>query len=264
METFRIIQPNPLLTPYIKQYWFLKTTGTDCPVQRIVPAGSINLIFHRGDLLYSISENDYQPRTFLCGQTTGYGDLVQKGAVDMITVVFTPVGAGAFFRMPMSKLNDTVVSIDESEDSELKELSIRMCETFDDEACARLADTFFLKRLSGLKYYNYNRLNAVVCSVNHGVSDVNLLAQTACLSYKQFNRIFSEHVGARPKDFLRIVRFQRALYHMQMQPSTSLTALALECGFYDQSHLIREFKLFSGYTPGEYFSVCAPYSDYFS
>ena len=44
----------------------------------------------------------------------------------------------------------------------------------------------------------------------------------------------------------------------------SFSQLAYECGFYDQSHLINEFKVFSGYTPKEYLAACAPHSDYFS
>jgi len=54
------------------------------------------------------------------------------------------------------------------------------------------------------------------------------------------------------------------LYTLQCQPGISFAQLACECGFFDQSHMIKEFKLFSGYTPAEYLAVCAPYSDYFS
>jgi AraC-like DNA-binding protein len=54
------------------------------------------------------------------------------------------------------------------------------------------------------------------------------------------------------------------LFVLQFNPHIDLTQLAFECGFYDQSHLIKEFKTFSGYTPAEYLAVCNPYSDYFS
>lgn len=264
MEKFQVIQPSVLLAPFIKQYWFLKTNKAEGEVQRIVPVGGISLIFHREDLLYSLSNNEFQPRAFLCGQSTNYSDLLQNGMVDMIAVVFNPIGAAAFFSFPMNELNNDFVPLDALSDLNLKNLDLRLRSTENNEICARLIDDFFFKRLSGSADHNYNRLNVVIRSINHGVSDVKVLAQTACLSYKQFNRIFSGYVGTGPKDFLRIVRFQRALYHMQNRSSPSLTNLALECGFYDQSHLIRDFKLFSGYTPTEYLAVCAPFSDYFS
>jgi transcriptional regulator GlxA family with amidase domain len=84
------------------------------------------------------------------------------------------------------------------------------------------------------------------------------------LSYKQFKRVFAEYTGANPKDWLRTVRFQKALYTLQTQPAISLAQLACECGYYDQPHLIKEFKTFSGYTPVEYSAIYAPCSDYFS
>lgn len=105
-------------------------------------------------------------------------------------------------------------------------------------------------------------VNAINLSLE-GLS-VSELADTVALSKKQFQRIFSEHVGATPKEFMRIVRFHRALYTLQKNPSMNFTTLAHECGYYDQAHMTNEFKLFSGYTPSQYVAICAPYSDYFS
>ena len=93
---------------------------------------------------------------------------------------------------------------------------------------------------------------------------VKALADISCLSEKQFNRIFSEYIGIAPKDFLRIIRLQRTLSVLQHNPGISFAQLSYECGFTDQSHMIKEFKLFSGYTPKEYLNRYAPISDYFS
>ena len=104
------------------------------------------------------------------------------------------------------------------------------------------------------------------------------LSEAACLSSKQFGRVFADHVGTTPKEYLRIVRMQRALFLLQQDVTLPFVQVAYECGYSDQSHMIKEFKLFSGYTPAsqgkfrramgytpaEYLSVCAPYSDYFS
>lgn len=51
---------------------------------------------------------------------------------------------------------------------------------------------------------------------------------------------------------------------MLQQADVPFAQVAYECAFFDQSHMIKEFRLFSGYTPAEFLSVCAPYSDYFS
>jgi AraC-like DNA-binding protein len=72
------------------------------------------------------------------------------------------------------------------------------------------------------------------------------------LSQRQFERKFTEYAGFTPKVYSRIIRFQSALSHYGSDYK-SLTDIAYECGYYDQSHFIHEFKEFSGYHPGQYF-----------
>ena len=107
---------------------------------------------------------------------------------------------------------------------------------------------------------------SAIHTINRSKGEIRIsdLASSVFLSTKQFQRVFTGHVGISPKEFLRIVRFQHALYVLQSNPGMSFSQLAYECGFYDQSHLINEFKVFSGYTPKEYLAACAPHSDYFS
>ena len=96
-------------------------------------------------------------------------------------------------------------------------------------------------------------------------TSVTELASVTCLSKKQFERLFNELVGANPKEYARIVRFQKSLNLLQhCSEDTNLSQLAYQCGYADQSHFIREFKQFSGYTPLSLLNVCKPYSDLFS
>lgn len=106
----------------------------------------------------------------------------------------------------------------------------------------------------------------VIRKINERKGEVRIsdLSEAAHLSYKQFKRVFTEYIGVNPKDFLRIVRFQHALFVLQSSPDMNFSQLAYECGYYDQPHLINEFKIFTGYTPKEYQAICTPYSDYFS
>ncbi len=263
MEKFQIIRPSPLLAPYVKQYWFLKTDDVS-QQQRIIPTGSVCLVFHRESNLFSISRNEPQPRAFLSGQSVGYTDLMPTGMVDMISVTFQPHGAKAFFSMPLHEVYDSTVSIHDLGDAGLAELQDRLMYAPDVLSGVELIETYLLKRLRIVKAYNYQRMAHVIRAIGNGQMNVGELARAGCLSYKQFQRIFLEYVGVNPKDFLRIVRFQKALFALQSQPEISLSQLSFECGCYDQPHLVKEFKTFSGYTPREYISVCDPYSDYFS
>lgn len=264
MEAFVIIPPSPLLAPYIKHYWLLKTASDSPTLERTVPIGMMSLIFHRGTRLLSVHDKELHPRAFLCGHEKTFADLEYTGQINMISVVFRPVGVKAFFDFPMNKINNLRVTAGDLEDKELAGLEQSIINTEDDRLCILLIEQFLLKRFSTLAEYNLKRIEATIRLIGSGQTDVTLLADAACLSTKQFQRIFLEYVGSNPKEFSRTIRFQRALHRLEICPQISFTALAYECGYFDQSHMIKDFKFFSGYTPSEYLGICPPHSDYFS
>lgn len=265
MEDFRVIRPAPLLAPYVKNYWLLKTSGGgEAAVARTVPTGMMNLIFHRGERLLSLHEDALHPRAFLSGQERTFADLRYEGQVDMISVVFRPAGVRAFFDLPVGRLAGLRLTAGDIEDRELSRLEASLTSTEDDRMCITLVEQFLLRRLTRLAEHNLRRLDAAIGLINSGEANVAAMAEAACLGRKQFDRVFSEYVGAHPKEFSRTVRFQRALHILETDPGIGWAALAAECGYFDQSHMIREFRALSGYTPGEYLALCPPHSDYFS
>jgi AraC-like DNA-binding protein len=262
MESFQIIPPSAELAPYVKNYWFLTCEAAD-ERQRIIPGGCVSLVFHRGARMFSPEAGDFQPAAFLCGQSSEYGDLHHSGPVDMIHVTFRPFGARAFFGMPIDETRGLTIPVDALGDRALCELEEQLAGLADIPTCVARIEAYLLLRLSVSKAHHFGRMAAAVRAIDAGEADVCRLADLSCLGYKQFKRVFSEYVGANPKDFLRVVRFHRALHLKRFRPEIPLAQLAAEAGCYDQAHLNREFKVFSGYTPGEYFSICEPYSDYF-
>ena len=85
------------------------------------------------------------------------------------------------------------------------------------------------------------------------------------LSKKQFEREFYLHVGMNPKEYSRIVRLQKALALLhQKRNDINHAQIAYASGYADQSHYIREFKRFSGYTPHSLLKITEPYSDLFT
>lgn len=263
MSNYRQIYPHPLLAPYIRYYWILEAVYGESTPERVIPFGAMQLCFYRGDVVCGTDRLD--ARSLLCGQTTNYFEVVTKGKIRIVAVMFQPFGAKAFFDMPMQVLAGQKVRVCDLGDVELKELEQQIVETEYADSCINLLDRFFLNRLTPLQGYNHRRLDAVIEEIrkNGGNVSVRALADAACLSRKQFQRVFSEHVGINPKEYIRTVRFQYALLLLQNCPAGQLTQLAYDCGYYDLAHLIGEFKSFSGYTPKEYLSVCEPYSDYF-
>ena len=78
------------------------------------------------------------------------------------------------------------------------------------------------------------------------------VAERVGRSHRSFIEVFSAEVGMTPKLFLRIQRFQRALALAGEPCKPAWAQLALDCGYFDQSHLIRDFVELAGVTPAEY------------
>jgi len=264
MEEFKIIKPSLLLAPYIKNYWLLKTACDSPKLARTHPIGMMSLIFHRGNRLLSVHDNMLHPRAFLSGHEKSFADLEYVGQISMISVVFRPAGVKAFFDFPMSTISNLRVTAGDIEDKEFAGLEHSLMSTEDDQLCIYLIERFLLNRLCHLDKYNLKRIDATIQLINSGYTEVGFLADKACLSPKQFQRIFSEYVGMNPKEFARVVRFQRALHKLESSSQISFTALAAECNYFDQSHMIKDFRALSGYTPSEYLDACSPHSDYFN
>jgi AraC-like DNA-binding protein len=264
MEEFQIKQPSALLAPYIKEYWFLAIDNAKDGAQRCVPTGYTCVAFHRGNRIYSSLHNGIQPSSYLCGQSLRYSDLTYSGNLNWILIIFKPAGAKAFFKIPMHEVREQNISLELLDDIQILELEKRLTDTYDNNICIKWIEDFLIKRIYCSDNYNFNRLETVINAINNDESDINTLAQISCLGYKQFKRLFTEHTGLNPKEFLQINRFQKALHIMQMHPNINLNKLAYDCGYYDKSHLIKEIKRFTGYTPNEYISATEPYSEYLS
>lgn len=84
---------------------------------------------------------------------------------------------------------------------------------------------------------------------------IGILADEAGISTRRFNECFRRQIGINPKAFARIRRFQDALARLQRRPDTHLSLLAVETGYADQAHMIREFETLSGFTPAQYRSL---------
>ena len=265
MQSFRIIYPSKELQPFVRYYWILRVTADGIVSQRTLPTGCVSLIFHRKERLFSSNLSDLQPRSFICGQETVFSDVSSIGETEMIVVVFQPHTSKLFFNHPISLFRNLNISIIEIEDKELIELSNRIEDSMNNETCIKFIESFLLNKIIVNTSYYLPRLSEVIKSINSTPNiSTKELAHIACLSEKQFSRVFSDNIGLSPKEFSRIIRIQRALYILQNSPRINFAQLAYDCGYTDQSHMIKEFKQFSGYTPKEFLSLYNLFSDYFS
>ena len=246
-EEFDFYRPCKLLQPYVRYYWVFKSNQFLNTLT--FPIGCPQIIFHKQAPLYIPELNAAQDKLTISGQVNFSSHLYADGNTEMIVVVFQPHAMSMFLNMPTSLFYNQEVSGYSLENKSLNELATRIFDCENDT-------TYRIKRIDAAIQRIY---------ITPQIS-VNELSSIACLSKKQFERLFHSFVGINPKEYTRIVRFQKALAQMQHQAGKELNQvqIAYASGYADQSHFIRDFKKFCGYTPMSLLKVSNPYSDLFT
>jgi AraC-like DNA-binding protein len=207
-----------------------------------------------------------ESNTLLSGQQSGFYDLLVTGNLSMFSVTFEPYGASMFFEIPSNEFSNLNVPLKYFVKDSVDELESRLQEAGSFEVRIGVVECFLLKQLrKSFKEYETRRVIQSISLINDskGMISIEMLSSSACLSRKQYERTFLGHIGCPPGQFLRTLRFQYSLQVKKNRKDISLTELAYDCGYYDQSHMINDFRKLSGKTPTQYFAECEPYSDYF-
>jgi transcriptional regulator GlxA family with amidase domain len=132
---------------------------------------------------------------------------------------------------------------------EMRELNERLAEAPHFDAIRDLVEQFLLRKVRALKSaLPFDRAMQELVRL-HGNIPIEQVASLACLSLRQFERVSKERIGVSPKFFARLTRFSKAYRLREAFPEWSWTGIAYECGYFDQMHLIRDFKQFAGVAP---------------
>ncbi len=175
-------------------------------------------------------------------------------------IKLSPLAIPALFSMPASELTNTSVALADVLGCKSTELAEKILAASTSEEKARVAASFFENRLAEPKNKFRGTGYAVDCIHRvKGQVEVKSLVKLSCLSARQFERNFKAFTGFSAQTYLRIVRFEHAIGGFT-GTERSLTEFALACGYYDQAHFNRDFKLFTGLTPHQYFALHAPAS----
>lgn len=280
MESFDIIKPCSLLEPFIKYYWILDYESNVVEPIRVIPYGCVQFTFYLGERINSLGSNNdssYKDQAVVTGQISSFFDVFPQGKIRLITIVFKPFGAKPFFDFPIFEIQNNIIPIKDINNKEWLDLENRLGDCVDNKSIVSCLENNLLKKLEKNTLFNsYSSINneRIMLAINRiddskGTINIKDLSSLACLSDKQFNRIFADYVGMNPKNFLRIIRYQSVLLKLQNSNIKDTKAvdfldLVYDCGYYDQSHLINNFKEFTGYTPKEYIKLFSPCSEYFS
>lgn len=268
--SYQISKPSLLLAPFVKQYWAIENClPAGCThVQRIVPSGLMDLMFYLGDKPEIADESrDLSECAVVSGQQTGFFDIVVTGKMTLFSITFKPFGAKMFFNLPSSEFLNQYVPLKFFLKEPVGQIESELHEaaSFAEKVAVAERFLFNLLKRNQCEHDLHRVMHSInVINQNKGIVNIDALATEACLSRKQFERTFSAFIGASPKQFLKTLRFQNSLHQKQRNKNIQLTCLAHTCGYFDQSHMIGDYKAMSGKTPSQYFAECEPFSDYFN
>ncbi|MFF4579462.1 helix-turn-helix domain-containing protein [Streptomyces sp. NPDC001389] len=188
--------------------------------------------------------------------------LGHDGGMEGVEVTLTPWAAHRLFGTPMADLTDTVVGADEVLGRRVRILAEQLSEGPDWTArCGILNRT--LLRWTAQAPASHQPDDGVLrawhlLNRSSGTMTVQSLAQRIQWSTRHLEARFRRQIGLSPKGMARVIRVNRAI--RQLASGSSPASSALTCGYYDQAHLIREFKALTGTTPGRFQAGLAPAS----
>jgi len=247
--------PPPPLSSFIEYLWLLSDVPSHS-LECILPSGTLELVVNLHEDEIRIHHDLNAER---CARFSG---MVVSGAYGRYFVIDTAEHAltmGVHFRagravpflgVPADKLKDAHVDVRDLWGPRALELRERLC------AAATHAERFRLleSALLGLAFRAPKQHGAVgfaLDALQRPGARVQDIARQVGMSHRRLIELFAGEVGMTPKLFYRVNRFQRVLEAQQL-PGAAFGQLALACGYFDQSHLIRDFLTFSGFTPTSY------------
>lgn len=200
-------------------------------------------------------------RAWVSGLQTACLDIESPTAAQLIAASLHPAHAAPLLGVAGRELSGRVVALDEVLSRMAGDLADRLEETPSVVGRFLLFEDFIRDRL--------RRARPVAPAVNLAVrrilasggqvSAAGLRDELGC-SPRYLETRLAEHVGLSPKQFSRLVRFSRAIERVRHTAVPRWSDVAAECGYYDQPHFNREFRRFTGVSPGEFLARRDPSS----
>jgi AraC-like DNA-binding protein len=245
--------PPASLAMYVRAFWVL--ASDTAYTHRSYADGSAEMIFHYKGSFEELTERETisQSKSMIHAQSSNFRRFTTNEGFAIFGVYLYPFALPLLCNMPASELTNQMPDLVILFGNDGRILEEQMMLATNTQQRINIVSSFLEKRL--LKENKsepaiFSCINRIIHTDGH--TSVKTLANTCFLSARHFERKFKAYSGFTPKLYTRIIRFQSAMKKYGSEFS-SLTDIAYDCGYYDQSHFIQEFKSFSGYYPKEYF-----------
>jgi methylphosphotriester-DNA--protein-cysteine methyltransferase len=262
---YTVLSPPPALAAHVECLWRLEGDGRGLPPETIVPDGCMEVVLHCGDRFERLDSGGgatLQSRAFLVGQMLAPVVVRPGTRVETWGVRFRPGGAAAFFEAPMPELAGRLVDLEDGAGAG----AVAGLDAFH-AACTpadrrRRLEAWLAARLDRRAADPLPAVAARVIVRARGRVRMDYLASEVGLGPRQLERRFLRGVGIPPRALARLVRFQQVFRLVHERPATTgaWADLACEAGYYDQAHLLLDFRELAGTTPPRFLAEQGEFS----
>lgn len=248
-EKFRLSRYAPTterISFFVKHFWIIHwdLTGQPHHEQEVVPNPCVNLVVERG-------------RTYIYGSSKRKYTQLLQGKGTVVGVKFRPGGFYPFLQSPVSRITAGCMGVEDVFGLGAAELEETILAQEDDAAMVRLAEQLLFSRLPD-EDETVPLLNRIIDAVaeDRGITKVDMLCDRFHMHKRTLQRMFDQYVGVNPKWVIKLHRLQDAAETIDLGQSRDWLQLAMDLGYCDQSHFIKDFKAIIGVTPVEYVQKC--------
>jgi AraC-like DNA-binding protein len=168
-------------------------------------------------------------------------------------IKFLPGAFYPFLKLPVSRITDKVIGIREVFDVDAEALEDSIMSQEEDRPMIELAEGFLRKRLPD-RDENVIEVRRIVDRImaDRGITRVDHIVERLGLNKRALQRLFSQYVGVSPKWVIKRYRLHEASEQLASGDAVDLSKMAVDLGYFDQSHFIKDFKSIVGKSPAEY------------
>jgi AraC-like DNA-binding protein len=247
---------------FIQHLVYFEGIAAPHTLDRFLPDGNTEIIVDLTDRPQYIYDNETLEEIQTCRTAWVSGVRTRPITIPsgtgrrMLVVAFRKGKAFPFYPFPISELTDTVVAADLAFGHRFHDLREQLLAARSIPRMFSLIEGFLLQQAGDAIEADFSTrcIDYAVSSIigQPALRSLYRLSGQIGYSQKHFIDLFRRQVGVSPKQYLKVMRFQKAICAIEENEVIHWNRIALESGYFDQAHLIHDFKQFSGFTPNEY------------
>lgn len=242
----------PSLKPYVKVICTMDCDGdADTEHIRVLPDTCVEVFINYTNSPVAIIDSELHKRSIVTFRMSRPMDVQMRKGTGCLAICFHPGMAYKFFKEPMHIFSDTTISLSDVWHAVATEIEERLAGICSNDARVERVQRYLLKQLTCEKYDLHVAYCLNQAHLSGGQISVSKLTDDIGLSQRHLSRKFQQFVGLSTKEYLRVCKFIKSLHYLKKYPALSLTEVAYESGYYDQAHFNRDYKNYSGHSPGE-------------